>query len=73
MAYRDIQRDVAELSQDYRVHVTTQQGAELRKERYQLEQRLKANPCDNDAVIRLREVEEDLEMNRVMQQQLKGR
>jgi hypothetical protein len=68
----DIKRDVAELSSDYRQHVVSGQRTDLLKEKYILEDRLKKTPEDMDTRNRLKEVEDELEVNKETQKQLKG-
>ena len=68
----DLRRDVAELGQDYRQHVVSGQRTDLLKEKYVLEDRLKKYPEDADTRNRLSEVEDELEVNKATQQQLKG-
>jgi hypothetical protein len=67
----DIKRDVAELSQDYRQHIVSGQRTDLLKEKYVLEDRLKKYPEDLDTQKRLIEVEDELEINKATQHQLK--
>jgi hypothetical protein len=67
----DIKRDVAELGSDYRQHIVSGQRTDLLKEKYVLEDRLKKYPEDVDTQKRLIEVEDELEVNKVMQRQLK--
>lgn len=68
----DIKRDVAELSSDYRQHIVSGQRTDLLKEKYVLEDRIKKNPGDVDTQKRLIEVADELEVNKSIQQKLKG-
>ena len=68
----DIKRDVAELSSDYRQHIVSGQRTDLLREKYVLEDRLKKSPKDVDTQNRLIEVKDELEVNKSIQQKLKG-
>lgn len=63
-AWHGLKVDIAEVSRDYRQHVTTQQKKELIGERIQLEKLLKVVPDDE-------KVKADLELNRQLMEENK--
>lgn len=69
-AWHGVKVDIAEVSRDYRQHVTTQQKKELISERIQLEKLLKVVPEDEKVKADLELNHQLTEENNNMQEQL---
>jgi len=67
----DLRRDTTELGVQFRSHVAEQQEVSLMAKKWQLEDRIKANPDDIAAQRELQDVNRLIDKNAAQQEQLK--